>query len=1121
MLAAVALIACAVAQGPSTAEEWRERALVALENGPVDHAIVAFIESLELEDSPDARQHLAVLAHRWQHLRVTIRPPREPGDENAPALAAAAGRIVTGAKDLRVWDERSGEQLGDHIDLGLRVEEIHVGPAARVALVTLRGSDDLVAIDLETGEELWREAAAEEGSAWIVSWSQDGRRVLLVDHARMYQSGRPAVLEVRTGARLFDGRDHDFIATERSLSPDGRWLVGSIMRRLLGERVRWVPSRVDISTGEVSSLDVSAMEPWNFLWFSDDGTLVQSGEGIHLVHELAPDGTLRSTRALFAAPNSVGSPRSIRHDRASDRWTTLAGPTTVAQHGRDGAPAGRPLATCTFHGYGFDSHSAISRTGSYCSYVHPATGSVLVWDTVTGKRVGPAGERTGSLTWRQVFTSTPNLVTSSADGAVRIRSVVDRGESPARPPVSWYSSATPSRTPAEHGTLVKEPAFGVDVIGPDGQRVETYRTVHEPVAITISADGRRIAGSSGDGGAWWIDRTRPEAGVITLSEARTEPWINFDGHGDRIITEMWGSATVWRLSTASVEHRKAVEQVWGPGGFDARGEPHAVSGAALTSLAIPLAEGTVRMPGILLALERSGAARLWLDPSDRTVTWSCDYERTEGLWVPRSATIDPAQVAAGVDDLQWEVSGDRIAIAEGKTAVLLDARSGHVVGTTEMPDAIWAIRLIGDRLLVLSDLDGAWRSNELWRLLDAADGSLLAQHVQPDGSPTPSPIPGTSLIAVPYERATLRFEGLLEREGARWRKDDLDASVELTPIGSRTFLLESDEGPTFALDSASGVTVPTSDEAARSWPWARAVAAGERFAWLDRTGALVVVDAASSEVVFERRGPPTTRWSHPLAFACASADGRTIVHGRAVDEAGEGGYMAEMIDAATGESLRQFDGPPGDYSSARLDIAADALMAWSSEQLVVWRASTGEEIGRTRVEDFIEEVHAHPGGRRFTIDLGSDGFATWGPEDGPSPVGAHPGCWSNTRNFVHPTLPLACAVDAEGALLWYDLITLQQVPVDGVWSVRDVAADGRMIVDSDPRGADRILHRRVLAYEGGELRTTLMPWPGGESIGDGSATLVRPVEELRAEWEGRLRLTVTDEGEIVPLLRKR
>ena len=1121
MLAAAALIACAVAQGPSTAEGWRESALVALQEGPVDHAIVAFIRSLELEESPAVRQHLAVLAHRWQHLRVTIRPPRDRGDIEAPALAAAVGRIVTGAKDLRVWDERSGEQLGEPIDLGLRVEEIHLGPAARVALVTLRGSDDLVAIDLETGEELWREAAAEEGSAWIVSWSQDGRRVLLVDHGRMYQSGPPAVLDVRTGARLFDGREHDFIATDRSLSRDGQWLVGSIMRPLPDERVLWIPSRVDITTGEVSSIGVSAIEPWHFLWFSDDGTLVQSGEGMHLVHELAPDGTVQSTRALFAAPYSEGSPRFIRHDAPDDRWTAIGGASTFVQRGADGAPAGHPLATSAVsEGVEFW-FGALSRTGRHYSYLDQLHGSVLVWDTVTGERIGPEGEWTGSPAGHQVFTSTPNLITSSDDGAVRIRSIVDRVETPARPPGWWSSSAWPSRIRAEHGTLVEEPVFGVDVIGPDGRRVETYRTANEPTAITVSADGRRIAGSSGEGGAWWIDRTRPEAGAIALSEARTEPWVNFGGHGDRIITGMWGSATAWRLSTASVEHRKAVEQIWGPGGFDARGEPHAVSGAGLTSLAIPLAEEAGRMPGILLALERSGAARLWLDPTDRTVTWARGYERTEGIWVPRSATIDPAQLAAGVDDLQWEVSGDRIAIAEGETAVLLDSRSGQVVGTTEMPGVIWAIRLIGDRILVLSDLDGGWRSNELWRLLDATDGSLLAQHVLPRETRSPSPIPGTSLIAVPYERSTLRFERLLDRGGERWRKDDLDASVELTPIGSRTFLLESDEGPTFVLDSTSGVTVPTSDEAARSWPWARPVADGERFAWLDRTGTLVVVDAASGEVAFERRGPPTTRWSHPLAFACASTDGGTIAHGRAVDEAGEGGYRVELIDAATGENLRQFDGPSGEYTSARLDIAADVLMAWSSEQLVVWRASTGEEIGRCRVEDFIEEVHAHPGGRRFTIDLGLDGFATWGPEDGPGPIGPHPGCRSNTRNLVHPTLPLACAVDGEGALCWYDLITLRRVPVDGVWAVREVAADGRMIVDSDPRGADSILHRRVLAYEGGVLRKSLMPWPGAESVGDGSATLVRPVEDLRAEWQGRLRLTVTDEGEIVPLLRTR
>jgi WD40 repeat protein/DNA-binding SARP family transcriptional activator len=635
----------------ATSRELAAAAVSNLSNDP-ELSVILALQALDTADTLEARNALHQTLPELHVERII--PAHSALGAPGVSYSPDGRRLASIGADgfVRVWDVATGERLLELADQpGDYGVDVAYSPDGRLLATTLLGK--LIVWDVGTGEQVLKMPGTITGDVDRVDFSPDGTRLAIAN-----LDGRPAIVDLASGAIAYTLEGHETTTEAVSYSPDGRWLA-------TGDNNGVVMVWDNATRREVATFEHKGRI--HAVAFSPDGQrLATAGEDGKLTVWDIPD-----EKMLLSLPTSSGLyDVTFMPDGLRVAGTHQDGATTVWD-----ATTGQLLLTFAGHGSTVISVSAAPDNRHITSSGYD--GTLRIWDTAPGRELLTVKAH-DSPGYGAVYTPDgAQLVTVGADGWARL----------------WdATTGAPIQTPALD-SLAQLESVAVDsnsnriaVGGSDGRIILFDLAVNGPVmtinahdgdvwALAFSPDGLRLASSSWDETSKVWDLVTGEL-IAAVEERCWSMGVTFSPDGERVFSSCSLGSYEWDASTGQVIRTYPME------GLE-------YYGLALSP------------DGRLLALGRSdGVVSLW-----NTTTGEKIRELTghSGIALGMSFSQDGSLLATSAFDKLAKVWD----VATGQELITLYGNGSNIFSTRLSPDARHLATLGGDGTLRLFVLDTA------------------------------------------------------------------------------------------------------------------------------------------------------------------------------------------------------------------------------------------------------------------------------------------------------------------------------------------------------------------------------------------------------------------------------
>ena len=1132
MFAAAALIACAVAQGSPTAEGWRERAHFLEVDGQNDEATIAWVKSLTLEDTREARVELLRLTEGIEELEWTLRPPPPPERTRPLAFDCEGDLVVTAGTDLRLWDAVTGELLSDPIEFDGVPTFVSLAPGGRWALLGLDRAPGIIA-DLDRGE------IAKEFDSWLqwhaAGWSSTGNSLAVGTYA--VSGDIVMVLDLAATGEVTERRRFPGQLPEYSgpLSHDGRLVAVvhdyglSLVQTLTGETIAR-DLVIDVEPEGNHILCGFDRRPGERFFFAEQKTGVAVWE--------AESGSVRQVLGTY--PESAWYfMRKFGFDTRSQRLKLGSSNRAIGVSLGDAELASPPLEWPLHHEsvYRIHSSEALSPDGRLFASVdmEPHWGRLRVWDTTTGEEIGGGRPTEGDDLDCLQFASSGRLLSRNS-GTLRGWAIDrEREDRPRREELRNWRWGTV--LPDGDRAVVTRRTGELVLLESDGTVAHRSEVAGGLTALTASREGEMLVAGGELWGLWSLDLQGVEPELELLSSANGVQGAAFDASGSTLLVDRFGDLCVWDMGARRFSARHLVELDGSSGaGFDAFGSIGFI-GSTRSVAVLGAVEGPpAAAVGIPVALGSADGARLFVDPHAVNVIWSHGWEH---LAVPSFPLLEQLIEGRKYHSIWWDshravwaVTRERLGLAHKERACIVAPRSSAVVADVEHDSDVTELKIIGDRALVFSQNLGE-ETSEL-TLLDASTGDVLAHHERLQDVDAASPIPGSDRIAIAQESDVITLLDL--RSGDVFGEfGSVDPRDEIRTDARGRFLAIASDGRVSWADPVAGralAPVPLELDASR---WIELHDDGESVAIWNSDGSLTSFTVSTGE----------PQWRLELENEVAPTDLDRDPRDLRV-------WRGNLIDLSTGELVRRLFSRADQETKVVWSPGAERYALTREGSTRVYESLSGALLYESTAPDPDHESGEsdtegpphpeflfHPDERGFTLRIGGRLLSIRESDEGPFEVFAG----SSDDVIVSDDRSTICWADGE-VYRFVDAVTGVEIcstpspgPIGFAGKDRFVMPDLRC-VRATPGGLVDALERTRFTRWPDLPRFGPIRFDGGLTIGwfEGQRPMfrawigVQPPEQpaiegdpdaLFATWSRKLGLTVTDEGEIVPLLRTR
>lgn len=1021
----LALCAPALAQNDL---DWAELAADFDGRGDRDRALVAWARSLADHDTSEARRELARLAEGRAALRFTMRVPGVD-DQYWPGwvLSTAAGRIATGWDDVRIFDERTGALVCEPL------------PVAPIQLALDPTGTHVAVIEAGDRAAVWEIASRERKFELVpdwgpIAWAPDGALVArAVDVGDTWQV---TVWDTATGAVLHQPEPTEEGVSELEFSSDGRYLA------IAGQTVRVVDLQLGVVAANVPG---DAEYRVRFHPTSPRLMILDTSRAVLRAWDLGA-GT-------WVGPELCGYAfaRNIERDPTGERWVVSQAERAVASFAETGAPAGAPLQPDDLtewqrYKYGWEAED-LSPDGRLQA-VSGVGDIVRVWDTVTGRRLGPLLRHGRRVTGLE-FTEAGALVTASADGVVRIWSM------DALTPLEFVADEDPSDdiflAPSGPYALFVDELAELEIREPDGEAPTRFECPTRFTDLAVSADGVRCAAVGADSGLWTWDQTDPAARPARSTRTARAGAVAIDTRGARVVH--WDEDHVVRLYDLETRAHTAHWPV--PGGLEELPLDH--DGLVWASLDGPMGlfgstaapiHGLREVEQRPLAVDAHGEAVLIGTEAGKRLEWRTSERRSGDLaaLIARDDT-DPVR--------SWLVSSTRVVAVHERSATLIDPVQGTLVARITCEDDIGLARLSGDRLML-----------ECWptaRIYASDDGALLAAHELHGRVLALSPIPGTSRLAISSLRRALHVVDVTTnaRVGRALPLTAKPSAVEV--IDEDTAVLATVEGAVLVIDLCTGEAREVVPATGKEIVHIALSRDEDRLVYVEAPDVVVLRDLALGVELYRQhlalepgpaeaivRGSPFD--DEPVIQF--DPTGRTLlVAGRARIREGPNSWKSvptrsEIVEAATGQVLCELEGTRWNTTFRQFSADGERLLAWQWKELQTWATGSGKALASIALEDRIADARLQPDGTLVSVEDEHGGFSVWETDTGAERIARrHLGGTRYQDAALSPDGRLFFAPAADDKGHWIDLATGETLAIVDDPRDIDFGPDGLVLLD--------------------------------------------------------------------------
>jgi WD40 repeat protein len=932
--------------------------------GDRDRALVAWARSLVDQDTSEARRELARLADGRAALKFTMHVPAVD-DQYWPGswlLSTAAGRIATGWDDVRVFDERTGTLVCEPL------------PVVPVQLALDPTGTHVAVIEVGDRAAVWDIASAQRKFELVpgwgpIAWSPNG--ALVARAVEGDENWQVTVWDAATGAILHQPEPDAESVSELEFSSDGRYLG------IAGASVRVLDLQLGVVAASVNDSDEYRIR------FHPTAPRLMIHDSIRAVMRAWDLGA-----GTWVGPELCGYAfaRSIERDLAGERWVVSQAQHTAASFAATGAPAGGALQpddlTDSQRQYASEAED-LSPDGRLQA-VSGVGDTVRIWDTVTGRRLGPLLRHGRRVTWLE-FTATGALVTASADGVVRIWSTDEL--TPLEFVAYEERHALVHLAPSGRYALVIDELAELEIREPDGEASVRFDCPTRFTDLAVSADGARWAAIGADSGHWTWDQRDAAARPEYRGRTARASSIAIDARGTRVVH--WDRDRVVRLFDLEAETHVAH---WpGPGGLEDFSIDHeGLVWASLDEGVGLLGSTAAPISGLLeddaqrpLAVDAHGEAVLIGTKDGKQLEWRTADRRSDDL----AALI----VSDDKDPVRsWLVSGTRVVAVCGRRARLIDPVRGTLVAHIDCEAGISLARLSGDRLLLDS-----WPTA---RIYDSDDGTLLAAHELRGRVLALSPIPGSARLAISSLRRELHVVDVTTnaRVGRALPLTDLPSDLEI--VDEDTAVLATIEGAVLLIDLRTGEAREVVPATGKEIVHVALSRSEDRLVYVEAPSVVVLRDIALGIELY-RQGLALAPQDVDAALRGSPGDegpaiqfdptgSKLLVAGRARLRLGPNEWnsvptRAEIVEAATGRVLCKLEGYD-DFRTTFRQFSTDGerLLAWQWKAFQTWATGSGEALASVELEDNIADARFQPDGSLVSVEDEHGGFSVFETDTG-------------------------------------------------------------------------------------------------------------------------------------------
>jgi RNA polymerase sigma factor (sigma-70 family) len=633
-----------------------------------------------------ARLGTVRLRHGYTVAGVAFSPDRK--------TLASAGQDNT----IRLWDMATGKQVRRFTAItGLGAEHAWVIALAfspdgkRILGGTANGSTHLILWETATGKELWR-LQEKQRAIGSVAFAPDGKAVASSD-----ASGEIVLWDAETGEKLRECKGHDQWVESIAFSVDGK-LLASACRD--GTARLWDPA-----TGQELQRIKRGSHQMSVALSPDNRLLAvggwQSGIGIF---DTAGGKEVSAWKGHVSAVSTLaflGDGRTLASgswDRTIRLWDVKTGKRLRLFEGHQGPVPGIAVSP----------DDKLLASGSW-------DGTVRLWDLATGKEVLSQPGHQQKLWSIALSADGKTVATGADDGTVRLWDA-DTGKELRR--LEGYGGIVDRLSFSPDGKVLTSGSYDHtlrrwDVV--TGKKLVEHN--YGALGLSLSADGKRVAGSLIEGGVVVWDRaTGREIRKVKGQERSASAVLSPDGKTLAAGSEAQdGTVILWDVDTG-----KEVRRL--------QGDPHIAYKLAFSPdgryLGGAMANNRVYVPAPVIHLwdvatgkelrqfkgHQGGVTGLRFSADSRTLASSGD--RTARLWEVATGQVrrvfrghegtawgvalsrDGRRLASGSFDttaLLWDVTGLAGVRPENVTEKDLESRWSSLAGTDAAKafDAIW------------------------------------------------------------------------------------------------------------------------------------------------------------------------------------------------------------------------------------------------------------------------------------------------------------------------------------------------------------------------------------------------------------------------------------------------
>jgi WD40 repeat protein len=1001
--------------------------------GDRDRALVAWARSLADRDTPEARRELARLADGRAALRFTLHVPGVD-DKYWPGwvLSTAAGRVATGWDDVRIFDERTGALVCEPLPVAPR--QLALDPTGTWVAVIEVG-DRAAVWDIASAQRKFELVPGWGQIAWAPNGALIARAVEVDDHWQV------TVWDAATGAVVHQPAPDAEYVTEMAFSHDGRYLS------VAGESL----VVYDLQRGIVAASVAGSDE-----FVSDEFRIRFHPTALRLMILATSRAVMRAwdiDRGTWVGPELPGYTfaQGIECDSTGERWVVSQAEEAVASFADTGAPAGAALELDDLtdsqrEKYGWQAED-LSPDG--CLQAVSGVGdTVRVWDTVSGRRLGPLLRHGRRVTGLEL-TGAGALVTASADGVVRIWST---GELAPLELVAHEERGEVYLAPTGPYAVVQDELAAFEIRESDGEVSVRFDCPTRFKDLAVSADGTRWAAMGADHGLWAWDSRNPAARPELSTRTAGGRSVEIDARGARVVHwdrdhvirlfDLRAGAHVahwpvpWGLAELPIDHEGLVWAQW-----DERVGP-------LVRATPPMHEPVEDDEQRPLALDAHGEALLIGTEHGKRLEWRTSDRRSKDL-TPLIAAEDGAVRS-------WLVSATRVVAVHDRSATLIDPIEGSLVARIGAAADIGLAALVDDRLML-----------ECWptaQIHDSADGQLLAAHELQGRVIALSPVPGTARLAISSIRRELHCVDVTTnmRLGRAISLTDEPSAVAI--VDEDTAVLATVEGAVLLIDLKTGEAREVVPATGKEIVHVALSRSEDRLVYVEAPSVVVLRDIAHGIELYRQglavdpqhaeaalRGSP---WDEGPAIQFDPTGRKLLVAGRARLRLGPNTWdsvptRAEILEAATGRVLCKLEGYD-DFRTTFRHFSSDGerLLAWQWKLLQTWATGTGEALASIELGDDIADARLQPDGSLVSVEDEHGGFSVFETDTGAARIPRrHLGGTRYQDAALSPDGRLFFAPAADDKGHWLDLATGETLAIVDDPREIDFGPDGLVLLD--------------------------------------------------------------------------